>query len=66
MTTDNQQYTAADLQAAIANEREHCAKLCEELHAEGFAGVKCFTPADCAEKIRVRGEATQPTGRKDE
>jgi len=59
MNTDNQQYTAADLQAAIANEREHCAKLCEELHAEGFAGVKCFTPADCAAAIRERGGISQ-------
>ena len=66
MTTDNQQYTAADLQAAIANEREHCAKLCEVEAAVMQTRDMIYGASRCAQMIRERGEATQPTGRKDE
>jgi hypothetical protein len=46
--------------AAIAAEREACAKLCDEMEsrAEGTECCKWPTPADCAAAIRARGEKT--------
>ena len=44
--------------AAIAQEREACAKVCDEMEhrAEGTECCKWPTPADCAYAIRARGE----------
>jgi len=46
-------------QAAVAAEREACAKLCDEMErrAEGTECCKWPTPADCAYAIRARGQA---------
>jgi len=46
------------LEAAVAAEREACAKLCDEMEsrAEGTECCKWPTPADCAFAIRARGE----------
>jgi hypothetical protein len=42
-----------------ADEREACAKLCDEMEqqAEGTECCKWPTPADCAHAIRARGQA---------
>lgn len=41
-----------------ADEREACAKVCEDMEekAEGMECCKWPTPIDCAEAIRARGE----------
>jgi len=51
-------YTGEQLRAAVAAEREACAKLCDEMEsrAEGTECCKWPTPADCAYAIRARGE----------
>jgi len=48
----------AAVKAAVAAEREACAKLCDEMErrAEGTECCKWPTPADCAYAIRARGE----------
>jgi len=45
------------VEAAVAAEREACAKLCDEMEsrAEGTECCKWPTPADCAYAIRARG-----------
>jgi hypothetical protein len=50
-------YTGEQLRAAVAAEREACAKLCDEMEsrAEGAECCKWPTPADCAYAIRARG-----------
>ena len=39
--------------AAVADEREACAKVCDEL----FADVPPYSAPDCAAAIRARGQA---------
>ena len=45
--------------AAVAAEREACAKACEDMEekAEGTECCKWPTPVDCAYAIRARGQA---------
>jgi hypothetical protein len=45
------------LRKLIADEREACAKVCDEMEqrAEGTECCKWPTPADCAAAIRARG-----------
>jgi len=55
-------YTGEQLRAAVAAEREACAKLCDSLEEQceklGLPDEKWPTPADCAAVIRARGENT--------
>jgi hypothetical protein len=44
------------LDAAIAKEREACAKVCEQIDTAAFGGERP-APNDCAAAIRARGEA---------
>jgi hypothetical protein len=55
---DDTQVYRSELEAAVAAEREACAKLCDEMErrAEGTECCKWPTPADCAYTIRARGE----------
>jgi hypothetical protein len=55
---DDTQVYRSELEAAVAAEREACAKLCDEMErrAEGTECCKWPTPADCAYAIRARGE----------
>ena len=55
---DDTQVYRSELEAAVAAEREACAKLCDEMErrAEGTECCKWPTPADCAAAIRARGE----------
>ncbi len=55
---DDTQVCRSELEAAVAAEREACAKLCDEMErrAEGTECCKWPTPADCAYAIRARGE----------
>jgi len=57
---DDTQVYRSELEAAVAAEREACAKLCDEMErrAEGTECCKWPTPADCAYAIRARGEKT--------
>lgn len=54
--------TLEEMQAAVAAEREACAKLCDSLEEQceklGLPDEKWPTPADCAAVIRARGENT--------
>ena len=47
-------FTPADMDAAIAKEREACAKVCEQ--QEDY-GPLCETIWDCAAAIRARGQS---------
>ena len=55
---DDTQVYRSELEAAVAAEREACAKVCDEMErrAEGTECCKWPTPADCAYTIRARGE----------
>ena len=52
--------TLEEMQAAVAAEREACAKLCDSLEEQceklGLPDEKWPTPADCAAVIRARGQ----------
>lgn len=52
MNSEEKMYTEADMKAAIAAEREACAKVAEECWTEGFADE--ITQGIAAE-IRARG-----------
>ncbi len=56
---DDTQVYRSELEAAVAAEREACAKLCDEMErrAEGTECCKWPTPADCAYAIRARGRS---------
>ena len=46
----------ARLNKAVADEREACAKVCEEMYRrDGFAAVECEAADECAAAIRARG-----------
>ena len=47
---------AAQTKLAVQDEREACAKLCDELHWVWHMGDNSG-PKECAESIRARGEA---------
>jgi len=49
----------AQIEAAVLEEREACAKVCDDMEekAEGTECCKWPTPADCAYAIRARGQA---------
>ena len=45
-------YTKSELQEAVKKEREECALICDKLSNDDLD----YTPLDCAEAIRKRGE----------
>jgi hypothetical protein len=59
--TSDERIAAVERFAALvrADEREACAKVCDEMEqkAEGTECCKWPTPADCAHAIRARGQA---------
>jgi len=56
---DDTQVYRSELEAAVAAEREACAKVCERIAADNYGELSGRTiPEACARAIRARGEKT--------
>jgi len=54
---DDTQVYRSELEAAVAAEREACAKVCERIAADNYGELSGRTiPEACARAIRARGE----------
>ena len=53
---DDTQVYRSELEAAVAAEREACAKVCENIYAGDESASDWPTPEMCAAAIRARGE----------
>ena len=66
---DSEAYTADQMrahgqacaQAAIEQERERCALICDALAIQGPGNWKHGTPTDCADAIRATSDKAPPT-----
>ena len=55
---DDTQVYRSELEAAVAAEREACAKVCERIAADNYGELSGRTiPEACARAIRARGQA---------
>lgn len=55
-----QDQAIVDIHEAVLEEREACAKVCDEMESQYWRSTEDqnnFTPVDCADAIRARGQA---------